>query len=158
MKALFTSLFVLGTLFCNAQANLYNKLNSYLTNQTKEVAVNRLIAINVWSATDKNSRNLNTEFEKAYNTFEYAKLKGGNNGIIVLNICLDNDVVNSDIVAKKDGLTKTVAISPDNAAILQELQGKNAGYNVVFDANGNKVYENLAPGTVYNSIQQLITR
>lgn len=158
MKGLYISIFVLGTLICSAQTNLYNKLNSFLTNQTKEVAANRLIAVHVWSANDKNSRDINTEFEKAYNVFEYAKLKGGNKGIIVLNVNLDKDAVNANIIAKKDGVTKTITIPGDNSDILKALKDKPAGYNIVFDSNGNMVYENLATGNIYNSIQQLITR
>jgi len=158
MKALYISFFVLGSLAINAQSSLYSKLNSYLTNQTKEVVKNRLIAINVWSVSDKNSRDLNVEFENAFKTYQYAKLKGGSKGIIVLNISIDNDAVNSNITLKKDGVLKTNRIPSDNSSILNELKGKPAGYNIVFDSNGNVVYENLKTGTVFNSINQLITR
>ena len=159
MKSIYISIFVLGTLLSQAQTNLYNKLNSFLATQTKEVLVNqRLIAINVWSSTDKNSRDLNLEFEKAYKSFDYAKLKGGNKGIIVLNINLDNNSISGDITLKKDGVSKIISIPSDNIEILKELKGKAAGYNIVFDSNGNMVYENLKTGFVFNSIQQLITR
>lgn len=159
MKSIYISIFVLGTLFSKAQSELYNKLNSFLTTQTKEVLVNqRLIAINVWSIEDKNSRDLNIEFEKAFKAFDYAKLKGGNKGIVVLNINIDNNSVNGDITLKKDGITKMISIPSDNVGILKELKGKPAGYNIVFDSNGNKVYENLSTGSVFKSVQQLITR
>ena len=146
----------------NAQSNLYNKLNSYLSTQTKEKTQNRLIAINVWSVNDKNSRDLNIEFEKAYKTYDYAKLKGGNGGIIVLNINIDNKNINSSsnaaIILKKDGITKTISIPNDNLDILKEIADKNSGYNIVFDENGKVVYENLVVGTVFDSIHKLITR
>ena len=158
MKALYISFFVLGAFLANAQSNLYSKVNSFLSAQTKEVVANRMIAINVWSSNNKNSRDLNAEFEKVYKTYEYAKLKGGNKGIIVLNVNLDNDVVNSNITAKKDGITKSITIPNDNGEILKELKGKSSGYNIVFDSNGNVVYENLTNGNVFNSIHQLITR
>ncbi len=158
MKALYISIFVLGSLLSNAQSSLYDKLNSFLSNQTKEIVSNRLIAINVWSASDKNSRDLNVEFERAYSTYDYAKLKGGNGGIIVLNINLDNDVVNSDIILKKDGINKLIKVPSDNSEIIKELSGKSAGYNIVFDANGNVVYEILTPANAFESIHQLITR
>lgn len=158
MKGLYISIFVLGSLLSNAQSNLYNKLNAYLNDQTKEIVANRMIAINVWSASDKNSRDISTEFEKAYKTYDYARLKGGSRGIIVLNINLDKDAVNSDITAKKDGVTKSITIPNDNAEILNELKNKPAGYNIVFDSNGNMVYESLTTGNVFNSIHQLITR
>ncbi len=159
MKPIYIVIFVLGTLFSKAQTNLYNKLSLYLSSQTKEVLIDqRLIAINVWSSNDKNSRDLNADFEKAYRVYEFAKLKGGNKGIIVLNIDLNNNSVNGDITLKKDGISKIIAISSDNAEILNELKGKTSGYNIVFDSNGNKVYENLAASTVYESIHKLITR
>ncbi len=158
MKGLYISIFVLGSLLCNAQSNLYNKLNAYLNDHTKEILANRMIAINVWSVNDKNSRDINAEFEKAYKTYDYARLKGGSKGIIVLNINLDKDAVNTDITAKKDGVTRSITIPNDNAEVLKELKDKPAGYNIVFDSNGNIVYENLTTGNVFNAIHQLITR
>lgn len=142
----------------SAQTDLYNKLSSFISNQTKEKIDSRLIAVNLWSVNDKSSRELNQEFEEAYKTFEYAKLKGGNKGIIVLNINLDNDVVNADITLKKDGITKLMKVSNDNTEIINAFKGKNPGYNIVFDDKGNLVYENLIQGSVFTSIQKLITR
>ena len=159
MKSIYIALFVLGTLFNRAQTGLYSKLSSYLSSQTKEVSIDqRLIAINVWSSSDKNSRDLNADFEKAYKVYEFAKLKGGNKGIIVLNINLDNNSVNGVVTLKKDGISKIIAIPSDKSEILKELKGKASGYNIVFDTNGNTVYENLVAGTVYESIHKLITR
>lgn len=146
------------SLVSNAQSDLYTKLSSFISNQTKESTTNRLIAINVWSVNDNNSRKLNTEFEEVYKTFEYAKLKGGVQGIIIMDINFENDVVNADITLQKDGIKKLIKVSADNTEIVNLLKGKSAGYNVVFDCKGNLVYENLASGSVFNSIQKLITR
>lgn len=146
------------SLVSNAQSDLYTKLSSFISNQTKESTTNRLIAINVWSVNDNNSRKLNTEFEEVYKTFEYAKLKGGVQGIIIMDINFENDVVNADITLQKDGIKKLIKVSVDNTEIVNHLKGKPAGYNVVFDCKGNLIYENLAPGNVFNSIQKLITR
>lgn len=142
----------------SAQSDLYSKLNSFVSNQTKEIHENRLIAVNVWSANDKLSRDLNKEFEESYKTFEYAKLKGGNKGIMVLSVNLDNDDVNADITLQKDGITKLIKVSAINTEIINALKGKIAGYNIVFDNKGNLVYENLQQGTVFTNIQKLITR
>lgn len=158
MKGLYISIFVLGTLFSRAQTNLYNKLSFFLNSQTKEVVANRLIAINVWSVSNKPSRQINAEFEKVYKVYEFAKLKGGNKGIIVLNINLDADAVATDITLEKDGIKKSIKVSKENIEIINSLKGKAAGYNVVFDENGTIVYENLVEGTVFSSIQKLITR
>ena len=90
--------------------------------------------------------------------FEYAKLKGGNKGIIVLNVNLDNDVVNADITLQKDGITKLLKVSNTNTDIINAFKGKGPGYNIVFDNAGNLVYENLQKGAVFTNIQKLITR
>lgn len=159
IKKLFITAFImLVAVSVQAQGDLYNKLSTFISNQTKESTSDRLIAINVWSVNDNNSRKLNAEFEEVYKTFEYAKLKGGVHGIIVMDINFENDVVNADITLQKDGIKKLIKVSADNTEIVNHLKGKPAGYNVVFDCKGNLIYENLNPGTVFNSIQKLITR
>jgi len=157
-KRLYISIFVLGVLLSKAQTNLYGKLNSFLNSQTKEVVSNRLIALSVWSASNQSSRSINAEYDKVYKVYEYARLKGGNKGIIVLNINLDSDAVISDITLEKDGIKKSIKISKENLEIINLLRDKGPVYNVVFDENGNIVYENLTEGTVFSSIQKLITR
>lgn len=158
MKTLYIFIFVLGSLLSNAQTSLYSKLNAFIDNQTKEVVSKRLIAINIWSVNNKSSRLINDEFDEVYKSFEYAKLKGGNKGIIVLNINLESDPVNTDITLEKDGITKAIKVSSDNSDIINLLKEKPAGYNIVFDENGNVVYENLSQGTVFSAIQKLIIR
>lgn len=152
------SFFLSAFSFLNAQSDLYSKLSGFVSNQTKEKTEGRLIAINLWSVNDKMSREINQEFEETYKTFEYAKLKGGNKGIIVLNINLDNDVVNADITLKKDGISKLIKVSNENTELINSLKGKSPGYNIVFDDKGNLVYENLIQGSVFSSVQKLITR
>jgi thiol-disulfide isomerase/thioredoxin len=158
MKALYISLFVLASMISDAQSTLYNKLNSFIDNQTKEEVSNRLIAINIWSANNKVSRAINDEFDEVYKVYEFAKLKGGNKGIVVLNINLDSDPVNTDILLEKDGISKAIKVPTENTEIVNLLKEKPAGYNIVFDENGNVVYENLAQGTIFTAIQKLITR
>lgn len=158
MRCLFIGIILLFASALLAQNDLYHHLNSFISNQTKEKTENRLIAVNLWSLNDKTSRELNLEFEKTYKAFEYAKLKGGYKGIIVMNLNLDNDVVSADITLKKDGISKLIKVSLESTDILLALQGKTSGYNIVFDEKGNLVYENLKPGTVFNTIQKLITR
>ena len=158
MKAIYISFFVLSTFLSHAQTSLYGKLTAFVSNQTKEVVSNRLIAINIWSVNNKSSRLINDEFDEVYKAFEYAKLKGGNKGIIVLNINLESDPVNTDITLEKDGITKALKVSSDNSDIINLLKEKPAGYNIVFDENGNVVFENLAQGAVFSAIQKLIIR
>jgi len=158
MRSIYIVFFVLGGLFTEAQTSLYNKLNSFLSTQTKQKVSQRLIAINVWSVNDKSSRDLNKEFDGVYTIYQNAKLKGGNKGIIVMNINFDGDAVSSDIALNKDGISKIIKVPFDNSEIIKELNGKLPGYNIVFDENGNLVYENLKCGSVLNEVQKLITR
>lgn len=158
MRTLYIIALTISGLFVQAQTDLFFKLNSFLSNQTKEKVENRLIALNIWSTTDKTSRTINDEFDEAYKVYEYAKLKGGKNGIIVLNINLENDVVNADITLEKDGITKVIKVPSDNTEIISALKGKSPGYNIVYDEKGTVVYENLKEGTIFSAIQKLITR
>jgi hypothetical protein len=157
-RSVYILVLILGAYFGKAQAGLYMKLNAFVADQTKEDPAHRLIAINVWSVNDKKSRDLNSEFEETFRIFRDAKLKGGNKGIIVLNFNMDKDEVSANVTLKKDGIEKMINIPSDNAIILEALKNKTAGYNVVFDEKGNIVYENIAPGSVKSSVQQLITR
>lgn len=158
MKSICISILVLTAFFGKAQSELYSQLSSFISNTTKEKTAQRLIAINVWSVNDKDSRDKNIQFEEAYKVYCNAKLKGGNKGIIVLNMNLDRDAVMSDITLKKDGITKTIKIPADQISVAEVLNEKTSGYNAVFDENGNLIYENLDKNSVFGSIQKLITR
>lgn len=158
MKQVLIGTFVLIGFALNAQNDLHAKLVSFISNQTKEKAENRLIAIHVWTVNDPASRKVNAEFDHAYHTFDHAKLKGGKEGIIVLDINFENDEVNADITLQKDGVTKSIKVPSHNSEIVAALKGKPSGYNVVYDHKGNIVYENLTEGHVFENIQKLITR
>lgn len=158
MKSFYIILLFLVSFLGEAQTELYSKLKSFVNDNTKEKTTQRLIAINLWSANDKDSREKNVQFEKVYNVYSNAKLKGGNKGIIVLNISLDQDAVMTDIALKKDGISKTIKIPSDYYSVSEALKNKAPGYNAVFDENGNLVYENLDRDSVFGAVQKLITR
>jgi hypothetical protein len=158
MKGIYISILVLGAFLGKAQTELYSKLNSFVSNNTKEKTAHRLIAVNVWSVNDKDSRDKNVQFEEAYKVYANAKLKGGNKGIIVLNFNIDKDAVMSDITLKKDGISKTIKVPSDYSSIAEALKDKASGYNAVFDENGNLIYENLDKDSVFSSVLKLITR
>lgn len=159
MKRLSGIFFILFLAFHSfAQSNLFVKLTAAIALQTGKQPDNKLIAVNVWSAENRSSRNLNAEFDKAAKVYEYAKLKGGLYGIIGVSFSLDQDQVNVDVTLKKDGITKLISFSVKDAGLAQILGSKPAGYNIVFDRDGAVVYEDLKEGTVFSSINQLITR
>ncbi len=158
MRFLFTSLLVLTFFIAKSQSGLYSDLFSFISSETKESTVERLISLNVWSVEDRSSRNLNQEFDKAFFAYSGAKLKGGSKGIIVVVYCIDKDEVQINIALKKDGLTKVISTNSTNKTLFSELKNKMVGYNIVFDKDGKVIYENLKAGTVFDSIHSLITR
>jgi hypothetical protein len=141
-----------------SQTSLYNALTSYLQNDLKENTKDRLIALNVWSVSDKASRDINVELSKAYTIFEHALLKGGKKGLIGVIYCIDENSVTTNITLTKDGVTKIIAIDHDHSTFSELLKDKNSEYNVVFDSEGNTIYEKLPAGSFFDSIRKLITR
>ncbi len=136
----------------------YNSLVSYIKTYTKEDPKDKIIAVNVWSASDKTSRDGNIDLNNTTTIYKNAKLKNGSKGVIGIVICTDNDQVTSNIALKKDDINTLIRINAADAAQIISLNGKTAGYNVGFDSNGNMLFENLQNTTFLNSIRNLITR
>jgi hypothetical protein len=141
-----------------SQTSDYFSLVSYLQDHTKENTKNRLIAVNLWSASDVSSRDANSELNKAAYVFKNAKLKGGSQGIIGIIICVDNDEVTANIALKKENITNVIAINASELSFFPGLSKKSSSYNIVYDSQGNIVYENLQSNSVFSSIRNLITR
>ncbi len=138
-----------------SQDDLYQQLKTAITQSHPEINMdNKLIAYNIWSVADAESREANKSFEKAYLVWEKAKLKGGSKGIVVVAINKDNLSSTASIVFSKDGMVKTLSFKYD------DLRGLNEGTpaNLVFDSNGQQIYKNLKAQVVYSSINSLITR
>lgn len=137
-----------------AQESAYVKLKQLVAvSQPGLVLENKLIAFNVWSVNDPVSRETNKDFEKAFRVYESARLRGGSKGIVVIAINRDNLSEEALQALSGDGVTQLLK------AGIADWTGDSAGiHNIVYDAEGREVYRNLAPGAVYNSIRQLITR
>lgn len=154
-KLLFTLSFSIIWLCGVSQAELYQKIKAAIIEAQPGIMTdNRLIAFNLWSVEDAGSREANKSFEKVYKVYEYAKLKGGLHGIIVVTIN-KNDLSNVAAVAmSKDGVTKLISLR------LQDLNGVETGpaRNMVFNSSGQVVYQDLPAGKIFESINQLITR
>jgi hypothetical protein len=156
MKRLMMTLSVLFVSFClQAQTDLYLKIKKILQ-QTHPALItdSKLIAINIWSANNDNSRDANKSFEKAYNVYQVAKLKGGLRGLVVVTLNLDNLSSDAVITLGKDNITKSISLK---AEAVKELEVYGIE-NIVFDSNGTRVYKNLSPLQIFSSIQSLITR
>ena len=59
---------------------------------------------------------------------------------------------------KKDGATNLIIIHASELTSLGSLGKKSSSYNIIFDSNGNMIFENLASTSIFNSIRNLITR
>ena len=91
-KNIFTGFIILYTCLLSAQSNLNFEVKNLIYSQYPNTNIeNTLLAINFWSVSDSKSRDLNKAFEKVANTYEFAHLKGGLKGIVVL-------LVNKDLV------------------------------------------------------------
>ena len=150
----------LGFLNFNLKSQVldYNSLVSYIQTYTKEDPKDKIIMVNIWSVSDKNSRDGNIDLNNTITIYKNAKLKNGSKGVIGIVICIDNDQVTNNIALKKDGINTLIRINAADVAQSILLNGKTAGYNVGFDSNGNVLFENLQNTTFLNSIRNLITR
>lgn len=150
-------LFILGIAFCSsflqAQTDFYSRVKTLIKQTHPELTLdNKLLAINVWQMNDETSRECNKNFEKVYNVYRVARLKGGLKGVVVVVISLDNLSPASTIAMNKDGVVNTLAFKAEDIGSGLDFK------NVVFDSSGNEVYKDLRPSVVFSSIQQLITR
>lgn len=137
-----------------SQSSLHGQVLSYLKETHPTINTdNLLIALNVWSPDDMNSREANLAFEKAMTTFRYAKLKGGTGGFIVVTICKQGDETQARILLNKDGATG-VYVLPSSLFNKDTLPLKNT----VMNASGEEVYKDLETKSTFSSIHQLITR
>lgn len=141
--------------FGKSQDDLYLRLRKMITETHPEISLeNKLIAYNIWSIDNEESRNANKSFEKAYTVYERAKLKGGLKGIVVIALNEDNLSSTASIAFSKDGLSKTISVKYEAISDIKTTFDNNA----VYDANGKIVFRNLNSNTIYTSINSLITR
>ena len=154
-KNIFTGFIILYTCLLSAQSNLnFEVKNLIYSNYPNTNIENTLLAINFWSVSDSKSRDLNKAFEKVANTYEFAHLKGGLKGIVVLLINKDNLSSLANISLSKDGIKKSINLK------LSDLKQHNSDLpsNIIFDSNGKIIYDNLEAINVFEKINQLITR
>ena len=154
-KNIFTGFIILNTFLLSAQSNLnFEVKNLIYSNYPNTNIENTLLAINFWSVSDSKSRDLNKAFEKVANTYEFAHLKGGLKGIVVLLINKDNLSSLANISLSKDGIKKSINLK------LADLKQHNSDLpsNIIFDSNGKIIYNNLEAINVFEKINQLITR
>ncbi|WP_317897390.1 hypothetical protein [Aurantibacillus circumpalustris] len=155
MKIFFITVsFAVATFSASAQNNLYQNIKKLINETHSEISTeNKLIAFNIWSLDNLESRETNKQFEKAYSVYESSFLKGGRNGLIVVSINKNNLSSPALVTYAKDGITKTI---PFKLSDFEDLDTSIT--NAVFDSNGGGVYQNLSSQNVLGSIHHLITR
>jgi hypothetical protein len=145
-----TSLFFGGY----SQTSVYQNLKTLLQETHPEInTTDKLIAYNIWSVNDAESREANKGFEKAYKVYESALLKGGKKGIIMVSFNKENLTSDAVITYTKDGIVKVIPYKISETT-LSEAPISNA----VYDSTGNEVYKNLSADKIYTAIKHLITR
>ena len=154
-KNIFTGFIILNTFLLSAQSNLNFEVKNLIYSQYPNTNIeNTLLAINFWSVSDAKSRDLNKAFEKVANTYEFAHLKGGLKGIVVLLINKDNLSSIANISLSKDGIKKSISIKSSDL----KQHNSDLPSNIIFDSNGKIIYNNLEAINVFEKINQLISR
>jgi hypothetical protein len=147
--------FFLLPVFTNAQAPNFSELRQLIYASNPDLEINdHLIAFNVWQMNDAESRLSNQSFEKAYAVYEFAKLKGGNKGLIVILFNQDNLSTEAVILLQKDGVKRVLSL-PVNALNASKL---GAIRNGVYSSEGQLLRTNLSANQVFDFIHSLITR
>jgi len=138
----------------SAQSDLYQKVRKMIEANYPDVPTqNRLIAVNFWAPGDMPSRELNKAFNKNYNTYKFARLKGGLQGLIGVAVCLDESRNQATVLLNKDGAGELVQFTLSDLKLSEKPCN-----NVMFDSSGNKIYSDLQASEVFTKINQLLTR
>lgn len=150
---------ILSVVFCTAsfkaQTDVYVKLKKAIQASHPEIMLeNKIIAFNIWSVSEQESREANKSFEKSYKVFEVARLKGGSKGIVVVLVNTDNLSIQATIQLGKDGVSKSISLKGEDLTEITDTHNTN----MIFDSNGNELYRNLPSGTIFRTFQNLITR
>jgi len=148
MKNIIYILFTLFSVNVFGQQALYNKVNEVLVNKgfNSTSLDNKLTAISYYNG----SVNLAKELDKTMSVYQYAKLKGGKKGIVVVMI-VDN--IDQQIQLEKLGYTHSIKIVKSELGdVIPDVT------TVVYNSDGQVVLKDKKEGEVYTSVQQLITR
>lgn len=151
MKKLYIIFLFSALALCSkAQSDVFLKVKKAIKENYPEINLeNKLIAVNVWSASDQGSREANKQFNRVYYIYEFAKLKGGLKGLFCVTINKEGDA--TTIILNKDGATKLLSLNKVDISL-------PSNSNFVFDDQGKEVYKNISSDKIFESINKLITR
>jgi hypothetical protein len=153
-RILILLIFICTANFSKAQSVLFEKVKQEIADKYPGLNTDqKLIAVNFWSMNDPESRERNRVFNRNYNTYKFAKLIGGRYGMLAVAVCIDEEGTEPRIAINRDG-AKDLLILDAAVAGPEILRFKN----IIFDAEGNIVYKDLAVDEIPASINKLITR
>ena len=135
-----------------SQTDLYSQLKKIIHQTHPEINTDgKLLALNSWSIDDPASREANKSFDRTYSVYEYAKLKGGPKGIVVVAINKDNLSSMATITYTKDGIHKVISLG------IEKFDGTdfNLVSNMIFDSSGSLIYKNLPSSQIFSSVNQV---
>ena len=152
MKQLLIIAFALVVNLCNAQDEIYQKVNTFIKqNHPELITQSKILVVNFVNPSQSDDKGVHKSLEKTGSVYEVAKLKGGRNGVICVTVVKD---AQSQIALNKQGHKHIHVI---NGSQLQNLD-TNGIDNITFNSNGEVVYKNLESNKIYEAINQLITR
>lgn len=163
MKKLILIPFLLLSFVIHSQTFDYTAIRKVISETYPEIDFsNKLLAISIWNSTDKTSREMNTEFHRAYTVYKDAKLSGGLKGVVFISISNDTDEMNFKIAEKKDAFSFPFTLcdfqSYNLNSKISKMKLDKSITNVVFDSDGKLIYTNLQTEAIFKSFNALITR
>jgi hypothetical protein len=151
MKKVLSILFFLTLTGAFAQEDFYRQLKQRLKAEHPElITANKLLVVNVWSASDISSRDSNKQLHRASKAYSFAKLKGGSKGMIAVSVCLDEEPGLQSAALNKDGVADVISINAKGMS----AEGIN---KAIYDSGGNLVQKNFT-ADIFDEVHKLITR
>lgn len=146
-----------------SQSADYNKICGILHTKFPELNFNnKLLAISVWNSASIDTREMNKELLRTYNTYQGARLSGGLKGMIFISISSDNESLTFNITAKKDTENYEYTLCDlkefEENSLLSDLGIGSKTKNIVFNSNGNQILKNIETSEIFITFNKLTTR
>lgn len=135
-----------------AQQNAYQKIRELAQLAEPKVNLeNKILVINFEQNVSTEHQETCLDMEKTAKVYGKAKLTGGKDGVICVQIIKDSQ---EEIAMNKAGFTNIIKIKASQIEL--PLDGEIR--NCVINSEGNAIYKNLATNSIYEAIHKLITR
>lgn len=143
---------LLITGYNHAQEEMYSKLVEQLQKSQPDLVLNdKVLVVNFTNKNGMVDKAVTKELERIASVYEHAKLKGGKKGLICIEV-INN--VQAEIQMNKDGFVKTQKVMLSDL----NLSASISYNNVMFNSEGEVVYENIKTDSIFGSVNKLITR